>query len=452
MLNKRTREEVRQYDMFKLAILIILILLLLIFWLTFQRAGGTSVGQAVTATLIPATQISLDGIPNKERLSVGEIPISGTATPNSEIEVVLNGQALGRIRVGTDGKWSYRLPLPVVGSSLLQIRPIGDPDNASATVSLNVIAPPSLTATTVATVTPTTAPATVTSVSTTVPSTPTRAATPTVALTPTALASSSAPPSVRLPTGTIKPGEITLNGTAAPNSNVEVLLDGRLTGITRSDTSGNWAFKLNLLTGGIYQVVARTGGANPLVTTATLEVEAAQETARIAPALDPTTGAVSIGELGVTGTAAPNAELDVLSGGNSVGKVKAGADGKWTYPVPIPAPGQYILTARTVGSNPLVSQPVSFTVAIPGPDSIVVPIIDSSSGVREGQLRVSGLGTPQGDLELRLNGSPVSTVKAASNGSWQFNVSLPNPGTYIIVVKAIRPYELESKPLNLTIS
>ncbi len=357
MIRNRTEAEVRNFDLFKLIVLVILILLLTILLILRPfDAPKPAALNATTPTLI------LHG--TSAQLGSG-ISLSGAAAPGAEVEILVDGQLVGKTTAGNDGKWSFNLPafqktggVQLVARSNGLLSPLG---------GLTVVGPATAAA-------------------------PTVIATTAVATTAAATTTATAPTLSLASTSAIVGSGLAMSGTAASGAEVEIVVDGQAVGKTTAGSDGKWSFNLPAFAkAGAIPVLARVGGQSSSPTTVTVTAPttagtaaattvAATTTAAVSPspsvAITPTltlpTGVVARAGENYTlrGTALPGSNVEILVNGQpatgiSGGALKADTEGKWSFTTVFANPGTYQLIARTVvqaGQPPVNSPPVSLTV------------------------------------------------------------------------------------------
>lgn len=168
-----------------------------------------------TSTELKVTAPTLD-LPGGS-LTAGQAEMMGTGEPGSEVEVVIDGQVVGKTTVDAGGKWSLVVELPEAKDYEIAVQAV-DPSGKAVTVSE---------ATVVAVVAPA----------------PTEEA-----------AGQVTAPTLDAPSGSVDAGEIELTGTGEPNSRVEIVIDGQVIGQAEVDSDGKWSFKTELPTAGDYEV------------------------------------------------------------------------------------------------------------------------------------------------------------------------------------------------------
>jgi large repetitive protein len=181
-----------------------------------------------------------------DQLTVGQVTFKGTGAPGSEVEIVLDGKAIGKAKVDSDGTWSFTTELGQPGTHLVQARALdatGKIVAESALVSLSVAAAvvkPAITS-------------------------------------PTAGAS--------LPSG-----PMTLVGTGKAGDELEIVDGGKIVSTVKVGADSQWRFTYTP-SSGERELLARVK-ANPDVASNVLKVTVA------APALLPPTGGACVGPEG----------------------------------------------------------------------------------------------------------------------------------------------------------
>jgi nucleoid-associated protein YgaU len=59
-------------------------------------------------------------------LAAGEVELSGTGEPGSELEIVADGQVVGITTIGSDGSWQTTIELPDAGEYEVQVRTVDE--------------------------------------------------------------------------------------------------------------------------------------------------------------------------------------------------------------------------------------------------------------------------------------------------------------------------------------
>ena len=234
----------------------------------------------------------------------------------------------------------------------------------------------------------------------------------------------------------------TLSGTSEPGAMITIVIDGGAPIMTTADAQGNWSARPSSpLSEGEHKVdvTATDAAGNSSMATVTFTVDGG------APSLtldSPTSGAtVTTDKPRVEGTAAPGARVKVTV--QSTGEeliVTADTEGKWyanpTQPLPS---GSNTISATLEGQPNAPTERVTFTVDA-GPNSggtlvVTSPRPGDSTGTTT---TVTGTATPGSTIVITVDGQEVGRTTANPDGSWSVDVMLPE-GQVTITVTAVDP-------------
>ena len=243
-----------------------------------------------------------------------------------------------------------------------------------------------------------------------------------------------------------------LSGSAPVNSHVYIYDDGKLIGSTQADGDGNWSFTpdRDLGTGShVLTVMAHGKMSEPVVIT--VQASGASTGRPVITSVVDNEGEPGEVEHGATisdkpptlsGTAAPNAYVEIFSSGRSVGFTQANAEGHWTITPTLPE-GLNILSVKSQGQHSDI-----FTLTVEAATS-VKPIIESvhdnhgeSAMVGDGGSTddntptVSGTARPGAIIQLYANGREVGRAQADSNGNWSITSSALDNGEQVLKVSS----------------
>ena len=243
-----------------------------------------------------------------------------------------------------------------------------------------------------------------------------------------------------------------LSGSAPVNSHVYIYDDGKLIGSVQADGEGNWSFTpdRDLGTGShVLTVMAHGKMSEPVVIT--VQASGASTGRPVITSVVDNEGEPGEVEHGATisdkpptlsGTAAPNAYVEIFSSGRSVGFTQANAEGHWTITPTLPE-GLNILSVKSQGQHSDI-----FTLTVEAATS-VKPIIESvhdnhgeSAMVGDGGSTddntptVSGTARPGAIVQLYANGREVGRAQADSNGNWSITTSALDTGEQVLKVSS----------------
>lgn len=371
------------YDWFKLVVAIILAILLLYLWGSGPGAPAASVAPTLVAPSLTAPAAGSE-VPS------GPVTLRGTAAPNSEVQVVIDGQPVGTAHAGGDGTWTLDTTFGTPGSRSVVVQVL---DSAGAVAA--AAAPAAL-----------------------------MVAGPQIAA-----------PTLNLLGAPVQPGQVALTGTGAPGSRVEVLVDGQPVGTATVDADGSWSLSTDLAAGD-RQVVARaldSAGAVVAATTpqvlsvaAQVPTAAAAQASTAAPAGSapaitfPADGAaVGAGTLTLTGTGTPGERIEILDGDQVLGTVTVGADSRWSFDV-TPAVGSPTYGVRPAGATGAPAGTIAVTVsgaaaaqptAAPAATAGTLPAPGGSAGAASAaRVRVVHASPDAPAVDVIVNGSKVPAL------------------------------------------
>ncbi|GEP98254.1 Ig-like domain-containing protein [Chitinophaga cymbidii] len=239
-----------------------------------------------------------------------------------------------------------------------------------------------------------------------------------------------AKPAVELTTGSspLKENQPALNGTAEPNSTVNIYVDGKVIGTATADATGKWSYTLP---------EALSDGNHSITTTVT---DAAGNTGPASDALDlvidtqvPVAPTLSgnnndhsnNNKPAFTGTAEANSTVDIYVDGVLTGTVTADADGKWSYTLPgALADGPHTITTTATDAAGNISASSGELTVIIDTESPAQPAISVSGGpINENQPALEGTAEANSTVDIYVDGVKAGTVTADANGKWTYTVT-----------------------------
>jgi LysM repeat protein len=359
-MSSYTPERARRLDIFKLIVLLILLALLL--WLFCRQTPGatppstsTAVVAVITAappTTAPntATAVSPTEAPVAPALtspkggeavkSGGDITLSGTGVPGSQVQIVVDGKPVGTVTVGPDGAWSFPIKLdPGEHSIVVQAldaggKVVAESEAVKVTAEAAAVAPPIL-------VSP-------------------------------------------KPGDKVASGDVALSGAGAPGSKVQIVVDGEVVGVADVGADGTWSFPVTL-EAGEHTIIVQALGADGKAVAESEPVKVTAEGQAVKPALtSPKPGdKLNSGDATLNGTGAPGSKVQIVVDGEVVGTAEVGADGTWSFPVKLD-PGDHQIAVQSLDASGNVvseSDAVSVSVAAPAPTPTPTPRPQPSGGV-----------------------------------------------------------------------
>ncbi len=158
--------------------------------------------------------------------------------------------------------------------------------------------------------------------------------------------------------GSTVASEFQVSGTTSPDTEVEIFVDGESVGTTTSDANGDWTFDITGQMAGDITIEAKVGEDSDSVTVTVDDALAPLEVAVTSPADGDD---VIAGDITVSGTATPDAEVELFVDGESVGTTTADENGDWTFDVAVDE-GEHDLRAEvTDGDRSETTDTINFT-------------------------------------------------------------------------------------------
>ncbi|NJN92738.1 MAG: hypothetical protein HC875_00945 [Anaerolineales bacterium] len=191
-------------------------------------ADGKVLAASEAVALTVAEALEAPALDSLDEVTAGEVTLTGTGEPGSEVEIVVDGKVVGQATVDSDGKWSFATDLPDAGEYEISVQSV-DADG-------KVLAESNAVALTVA-----------------------------EALEAPALDS----------LNEVTAGEVTLTGTGEPGSEVEIVVDGKVVGKTTVGRNGQWSFAADLSEAGDYKISVQGVGEAGSVGAASAEMSIA---------------------------------------------------------------------------------------------------------------------------------------------------------------------------------
>jgi MYXO-CTERM domain-containing protein len=436
----------------------------------------------VEATLPPAPVITA---PTQGAVTGGSPSITGTAVPNSTVNVYIDGVRVGIATADASGNWSLTLtstlangPHSVDATDTNASGLTGPPSTTiNFTVFTSKLASPVIVSpidgSTIGTRTPTiigTAPAGTTvhlTFDTTTVDIPadingnwTYTLTPAQALPDgahTAQATDSdtlgntsspsnlvhfkvlatapnAPVIVSPPNGsTVTTATPVIIGTSQPGMMISVTIDGGLVGFATADSNGNWALALTggLSNGSHTATATATDAAGNVSPPSAADTFTVNVSGTVVPApviTQPVDGSsINTSTPTISGTAVAGATVNVSVDGTLLGTAPANGGGAWALGI-LPAnalsAGAHIATATaTVGANTSgPSNSDSFTVILVAPNAPMITVPANGSVVFTGTPTIAGTADPGVTVSLSVDGTSVGTAPSDLGGHWAYPI------------------------------
>lgn len=237
----------------------------------------------------------------------------------------------------------------------------------------------------------------------------------------------------------------TLSGTAEAGSTVEVRIDGQVvcSAVTVS-VAGSWSCQPSMpLAEGQRSVTARaTDAAGNQGPPSNANVFTIDVTSPVPPAItSPPTGATVSPTPAISGTAEANSTVTVRADGNVIcANVMVSAMGAWSCtPTMALMAGTRVLTATSTDAATNVSMPsMSVSVTVDGTPPAAPTITAPTNGATTGATpTITGTAEANATVTVLIDGMVVGTAPANAQGAWTFTPSTPlTSGAHTVAARA----------------
>ena len=255
------------------------------------------------------------------------------------------------------------------------------------------------------------------------------------------------PLSVELPPLPITPGEVLLSGQGAPNSILELTLDGGSVGTTQIDATGAWSYSLTVPESGQYSLSAHNltadGAVIAQLPAVELIVSALVATNSLVEILqiDLPQGQQTVGSIALSGMGLPDSRIELFLGETSIGATTVDDVGNWSYNYLALSAGDHLLSADMFGADgQLLASSADYPLSITtiGATGLAPTVeLPASNNLSLGTYELRGKGLPGTTVELLINEESSDLAPVADNGTWQYSLSLSEPGEYAIVASTL---------------
>lgn len=400
-----TKEEWRRFDISKMWVLIALLGLALILWLlnmfnanpaggpvavatTTPTAAPTAVAVVATNTPVPeptkappaatvvASAPAID--PQDGVIPAGTVTFTGLAAPGAEIDIQIDGVSVGKTKADAKGQWSFDADVKAGDHEVVVVAP-DSAGGASAPQSFQI-----------------------------------------------GSGAGPDPVNVTAPASgaSVAPGPVQFAGTAGPEQDLIVRVDGVEVARIKADAQGAWATELDLPAGAHNVVVAPVGlDGTVFDEAASAPVDLTAETQAVTPVFTTPDASATLaaGPVIFKGTAAPGSTIVLKLDGGDVRTVTAEDDGTWSAQIELPA-GAHSLVAVATQPDGLEASSEAFNVTA----EAARPAITSPAGgnVLSGNVVLRGTASPNQTVEIVVDGVVVGTTTSDAKGNWFLSTPL----------------------------
>jgi len=222
-----------------------------------------------------------------------------------------------------------------------------------------------------------------------------------------------------------------ITGSAAPNATVTVFDGATSLGTTTAGSDGQWSFTpATALSAAAHTITAKVGTSSAS-NAITFTIDATAPAKPATPALNTGKQATSNPLPTLIGTAEANAIVTILDGTTTIGTVRAGADGRWTFTPTsttalTEATHSITVKATDAADNVSVASDVFMLVVdFTAPAAPAVPVL---AGGNEGNINtttptITGTAEANSTVTIYVGDVAVGTTTAAADGSWTYTFS-----------------------------
>ncbi|WP_218169595.1 hypothetical protein [Pseudomonas gingeri] len=242
---------------------------------------------------------------------------------------------------------------------------------------------------------------------------------------------------------------LTLSGTATPNSTIEVR-DGTTVVLSTSvNGSGAWSGNISNLALKQYNLIAKIVGGTLSSDTRSFTVRAVEVKPVITGvhtstgASVPHNGTTDQRSLTLSGTATPNSTIEVRDGTTVLLSTAVNGSGAWSGHINNLSLKQYNLIARIVGGT-LSSDTRSFTVRAAEVKPVITGVHTSTGAsvphngtTDQRSLTLSGTATPNSTIEVRDGTTVVLSTAVNGSGAWSGHINNLTTKQYNLVAKIV---------------
>jgi hypothetical protein len=228
---------------------------------------------------------------------------------------------------------------------------------------------------------------------------------------------------------------LTLTGTAAANSTVNVYDGSTLLGTTATNTSGAWSYTTATLTDGTHNFTATDTQSGATSTASAALAVTVDSVVPVAPVIS-SAAIVNSNEASLNGTALDQGVVEagdvikIYDGSILLGSTTTNAAGGWSLTSGPLAPGTHALTSTVTdeaGNISAASQAIDLTVAsAPAAPSIgsFSPVTGSVTGATDASvLTLTGTAAANSTVNVYDGSTLLGTTAANTNGAWSYTTA-----------------------------
>lgn len=211
----------------------------------------------------------------------------------------------------------------------------------------------------------------------------------------------------------------TVTGTAEPNASVEVSVNGITIGRNVVNSAGNYSVTIPKQSVGT--VITATASLNNVTSSAATVV-------RQASIRDTTINNLNTDSTVATGTAEPNATIEIKANNVVLGSGRVGSDGQYAITIPKQSAGTSVSAQATL--NGVTSNTATTTVERAGIDETTLDDLTDES------IHATGSAEPNATIEIKANNIVLGSGRVGSDGKYMITIPRQTAGT-IVTAQAV---------------
>ncbi|WP_456661776.1 Ig-like domain-containing protein [Bradyrhizobium sp. LB13.1] len=382
------------------------------------------------AAFSPDSAVAGDGITN-----VNHVALTGTAAAGTMIQVFDGATQIGTATATASGAWSLATGTLADGSHAFTSKAVDAAGNISAaskalTVTIDTVAPSA----------------------------------PTVA--------SFSPDSAVAGDGITNVNHVTLTGTAAAGTTIQVFDGATQIGTATATASGAWSLATGTLADGSHAFTSKAVDAAGNISAASKALTVTIDTAApSAPtvasfSLDSAVagdGITNVNHVTLTGTAAAGTMIQVFDGATQIGTATATASGAWSLATGTLADGSHAFTSKAVdaaGNISAASKALTVTIDTAAPSAPTVASFSPDSAVagdgitNVNHVALTGTAAAGTMIQVFDGATQIGTATATASGAWSLATGTLADGSHAFTSKAVDAagnISAASKALTVTI-
>ncbi|QCJ44774.1 hypothetical protein FAY30_24420 [Bacillus sp. S3] len=341
-----------------------------------QKAGTQLVisatdkaGNVSETTTVVVKDVTPPAKPVVNEVTDQDTAVTGSAEAGAKVEVKVNDSVIGFATIGTDGKFSVSIPVQKAGTQLV----ISATDKAGN-----------------------------------------------VSQTTTVVVKDVTSPGKPL-VNEVTEKDTSVTGQGEVGSTINIKVNGNVIGTTTVGNDGNFTVSIPLQQAGTKLVITATDTEGNTSDETTVIVKDVTSPAK------PVVNEVTDKDTSVTGSAEAGSKVDVKVNGSVISSATAGTDGKFSVTIPVQkASSELFISATDKAGN--VSEVTS--VVVKDVTSPTKPVVNE---VTDKDTSVTGSAEAGSKVEVKVNGSVISSAAAGTDGKFSVTIPFQNAGSELFI-------------------